>query len=71
MLWSTPGTQLRKHALFEHIYGTESKRVTSVGEHLGREATKRPPLHGALGQRGRKQLYMEAPFAWGREVEIS
>ena len=28
LLWSTPGTQLRKHALFEHIDGTESKRVT-------------------------------------------
>ena len=66
MLWSTPGTQLRKHALFEHIDGTESKRVTSVGEHLGREATKRPPLHGALGQRGRKQLYIKSTLCMGQ-----
>ena len=70
MLWSTPGTQLRKHALFEHIYGTESKRVTLL-ENIYAERQLRPPLHGALEQRGRKQLYMEAPFAWGREVEIS
>ena len=38
----------------------------SVGEHLGREATKRPPLHGALGQRGRKQLYIKSTLCMGQ-----
>ena len=62
LLWSTPGTQLRKHALFEHIDGTESKRVTSVGEHLGREATKAPSTWGTRAERQKAAIHKKHPL---------